>query len=89
MDPPELPSAMPARSPPMTVLSRTSFRYSPLAVQVYGVEEAADDSVIRHEIVVSGKLEQDGVPQMPAIKGIAYDNIVPGIVVSICITLVP
>ena len=59
-----------------------------LAVQVDGVEMAADDGVLRHEIVVRAELQQNGVPQMPAIEGIADDDIVPGIVGGIRVVLV-
>ena len=59
-----------------------------LAVQVDGVEVAADDGVLRHKIVVRGELQRNGVPQMPAIEGIADDDIVPGIVGGIRVVLV-
>jgi hypothetical protein len=59
-----------------------------LAVQVDGVEVAADDGVVRHEIVVRGELQQNGVPQMPTIEGIADDDVVSGIVGGIRVVLV-
>ena len=60
-----------------------------LAVQVNGVEVAADDDVIRHEIVVRGELQQNSVPQMLAIEGISNNDVVPGIDGSILVVLVP
>ena len=59
-----------------------------LAVQVDGVEDAAGDGVLRHEIVVRRELQQNGMPQMPAIEGITDDDIVSGIVGGIRVVLI-
>ena len=57
-----------------------------LAVQVDGVEVAADDVVLRHEIIVRGELQQMAW-LMPAIEGITDDDIVTGIIRSVRVVL--
>ena len=58
-----------------------------LAMQIDCIKPTAGDHVIRDEIIVCGELKQDGMPQMSAVKKVADDDIMPGIVGSVRIVL--